>query len=590
MISSPTDYGSLNFRPQSGVTAGTTIFGIHGASAIASGSSSYAAVLSGLTSSNFASLTGLSSGNTFSNISWELINIGQGNVWDLKTTNNINTSPVVAGSNSGSKLAEKIGTRYKAVAPETTSGPTTTTTTSTTTVAPAPVPTTSIKIASVSTTTPTSASTPTKIVTTTYQVVTTPTGSTTTAPTVTTTTVPTITPSSVSTTTTAITTTKIDTPTSTIQPTVTTTTTAQSVTTTPIAPTLVNGSSLVVATQALTSNQVNQLINAHAEGYSSNMTILMERMAGVSNAVMGRIHGAGTGRTANMSADKAEKDQFMWAEVSGYRGFVDSYANLAGFGYNIADVMAGFDVYRGELGGLGVFAGGGTSRITESAQVRQNYNSTNGYAGLYGATFLPHELRLSGALGYMYSSTNAQRFVPSIGAFTGGTAQDVFTSNGAFGAIKLARPIATFGSLMITPFIGQTYSQLWVGRVNEVGGGDFNFSIDAAKAYSSISFVGVDFVLPLTEGKNEPLSLIGMARYGYDWFADTNAAHSVVATSPVYGAFTQIGANMGPNGFQLGGGLQGGLTDSISIRAGVVGQINTHGREIGAGGRIRVVF
>lgn len=476
IIYNNTTYGALNVTNGSGVTQ----FGIYRGSTVVP--TSYANVLTGVTATNLAATSGTYGGG-FLTTNWQLRN-SSGNNWDLVTTQTAPGVPTVAGSQSGTSLANQIAASYSAAASS---------------VGGVTTPSTSN-------------------------------------------------------------------------------------------PLLSSGVTLASAVQGASSADVQSLINAHAEGYSSNMTILMERMAGVSNAVMDRIHGAGTGRTANMSADKAEKDQFMWAEVSGYRGFVDSYANLAGFGYNIADVMAGFDVYRGELGGLGVFAGGGTSRMTESAQVRQNYNSTNGYAGLYGATFLPHELRLSGALGYMYSSTNAQRFVPSIGAFTGGTAQDVFTSNGAFGAIKLARPIATFGSLMITPFIGQTYSQLWVGRVNEAGGGDFNFSIDAAKAYSAISFIGVDFVLPLTEAKNEPLSLIAMARYGYDWFADTNAAHSVVATSPVYGAFTQIGANMGPNGLQLGGGIQGGLTDSISIRAGVVGQINTHGREIGAGGRIRVVF
>lgn len=355
-------------------------------------------------------------------------------------------------------------------------------------------------------------------------------------------------------------------------------------------PTLVSGVSLAAAVQGATANDVQQLINAHAEGYSSNMTILMERMAGISNAVMDRIHGTGTTRTANMQADQAEKDKFMWAEVSGTRGFVDNYSNLAGFGYNIADLMAGFDIYRGEKGGLGVYVGGGTSRMIESNQVRQTFNSTNGYAGLYGATFLPQELRLSGSLGYMHSSTNAQRIVPDIGAFTGGNAQDTYTSDGAFGAIKLSRPIAVYGRIILTPFIGQTYSRLWVGKINEAGGGDFNFSINASTGQSAVSFVGVDFVLPVTEATKDPLSVIGVARYGHDWFANTNSAHEVVAQSPIYGAFTQIGANMGPNGLQLGLGLQGGITDSISLRAGVVGQINTHGREIGAGGRLRVLF
>jgi hypothetical protein len=355
-------------------------------------------------------------------------------------------------------------------------------------------------------------------------------------------------------------------------------------------PVLVNGASFSGAVQSLTSSQVDTLINAHAEGYSSNMTILMERMAGVSNAVMDRIHGAGTTRTASIKSDQNEHDKFMWAEVSGTRGFVDNYSNLAGFGYNIADIMAGFDLYRGDLGGLGIFVGGGTSRMVESNQVRQTFNSTNGYGGLYGATFLPQELRLSGSIGYMHSSTNAQRIVPDIGSFTGGTAQDVYTSDGAFGAIKLSRPIPAFGRMIITPFIGQTYSRLWVGKINEAGGGDFNFSINASTGQSAVSFVGIDFVLPVTNAAKDPLSVIGIARYGYDWFANSNSAHEVVAQSPIYGAFTQIGANMGPNGLQLGMGLQGGITDAISLRAGIVGQINTYGREIGAGGRLRVLF
>jgi hypothetical protein len=144
--------------------------------------------------------------------------------------------------------------------------------------------------------------------------------------------------------------------------------------------------------------------------------------------------------------------------------------------------------------------------------------------------------------------------------------------------------------MIITPFIGQTYSRLWVGKINEAGGGDFNFSINASTGQSAVSFVGIDFVLPVTNAAKDPLSVIGIARYGYDWFANSNSAHEVVAQSPIYGAFTQIGANMGPNGLQLGMGLQGGITDAISLRAGIVGQINTYGREIGAGGRLRALF
>lgn len=354
-------------------------------------------------------------------------------------------------------------------------------------------------------------------------------------------------------------------------------------------PTLSNGSSLSGAVQNLTSPQVDALINAHAEGYSSNMTILMERMAGITNATMDRIDSVGGGSNGNISADRAPS-KYVWGEVSGYRGNVDSYSGLAGFDYDVLDFMAGADVYHGDWASVGIFGGGGKSSMTESAQVQQSYDSTNLYAGLYGAAFMPEGLKLSGSAGFMYSNTDATRDVPDIGLFSGGSAQDNYSSSGAFAALKLSRPIDVGGLAKITPFIAQSYSQLWVDDVNESGGGDFNFSIDAATSYSTVSFVGVDAVVALTDGETDPLSLVGMVRYGYDWFANDDSAHEVTASSPIFGDFVQVGANMGANSLLVAGGLQGGVTDNISVRAGVVGQFNSNGSEIGAGGRLRIEF
>lgn len=354
-------------------------------------------------------------------------------------------------------------------------------------------------------------------------------------------------------------------------------------------PILSNGTPLSGAVQSITAPQVDALINAHAEGYSSNMTILMERMAGITNATMDRIDSIGGGSNGNLSADRAPS-KYVWGEVSGYRGNVDSYDNLAGFDYDVLDFMAGADVYHRDWASLGVFGGGGTSRMTESAQVQQTYDSTNFYAGLYGAAFMPQGLKLSGSAGYMYSNTDATRDVPTVGPFEGGSAHDSYSSNGAFAALKLSRPIDVGGSAKITPFIAQSYSQLWVGDVNETGGGDFNFSIDAATSYSTVSFVGLDAVVALTDSETDPLSLVAMVRYGYDWLAHDDSAHEVTASSPIFGDFVQVGANMGANSLQIAGGLQGGLTDNISLRAGVVGQLNSHGSEIGAGGRLRIEF
>jgi uncharacterized protein with beta-barrel porin domain len=354
-------------------------------------------------------------------------------------------------------------------------------------------------------------------------------------------------------------------------------------------PILTNGTPLSGAVQSITAPQVDALINAHAEGYSSNMTILMERMAGITNATMDRIHSPYRSIASDSGADRVPA-KYLWGEVTAYRGTVDSYDNLAGFDYDVLDFMAGVDFYRGNSVSMGIFGGGGTSRMTESAQVQQSYDSTNLYAGLYGAAFLPSHFKLSGSAGYMYSNTDAQRDIPDVGDFTGGTAEDTYSSNGAFGALKLSRPISVGASAVVTPFIAQSYSQLWVGDVNEDGGGDFNFSIDASTAYSTVSFVGIDAVIALTDDEVDPLSFVGSVRYGYDWLANDDSSHEVTASSPIFGDFVQVGANMGPNSLQLGAGLQGGLSDKVSLRAGVVGDLNSHGYEIGAGGRLRVEF
>ena len=252
--------------------------------------------------------------------------------------------------------------------------------------------------------------------------------------------------------------------------------------------------------------------------------------------------------------------------------------------------MAGADVYHGDWGSFGVFGGGGSTSMTESAQVEQSYDSTNLYAGVYGAAFMSEGLKLSGSAGYMYSNTDATRNVPTIGFFEGGSANDSYSSNGAFAALKLSRSIDAGGSVKITPFFAQSYAQLWVGDVNESGGGDFNFAINSATAYSSVSSIGVDAVVALNDRETDPLLLVGMVRYGYDWFANDDSAHQVTAASPIFGDFVQVGANMGANSLRVASGLQGRLSDTVSVRAGVVGQLNSNGSEIGFGARLRVEF
>ena len=353
-------------------------------------------------------------------------------------------------------------------------------------------------------------------------------------------------------------------------------------------PSLSNGSKLTSAVQGLTSSQVNQLTNVHAEGYSSNMTISLEHMAVITNTVLDRIHAPmSASPTAGVYQD--DEGRYMWADASGMRGTVNQHNDLSGFGYRLYNLTIGRDLKRTKDGGYGLFAGFGNSAMTQSDQVTQNFNKTSFYLGAYGTHNYADDIKLSAAAGYIYGMTDASRNTPSVGLFTGGNATSSYKTNGIFSAVKLAKAFQ-MKDFTASPFVDASYSQLWMGGTTEQGGNDFNYTISSATSYSAITSVGVDLIYPLIKGTNNPLSFVGFYKLGYDWFANNNSAHTITATSPVYGSFNQIGANMGPVSNMFGVGLQGEITKDVSARIGLVSSINSYGQEFGAGAEVRMKF
>jgi Autotransporter beta-domain len=355
-------------------------------------------------------------------------------------------------------------------------------------------------------------------------------------------------------------------------------------------PTLKTGTSISTAVQTLTAFQVDELTNVHAEGYSSNMTIGLEQMKTVANTVMDRIHKPISNSSTTSTSYALDAGRYLWADVAGFNGTVKSYNGLAGFGYHSYYGVVGLDLFRNESGGLGLYAGAGNSSMNQSAQVSQTFNNNVGYVGLYGGMYLGDTVKLSGALGYSFGNTSAARNNPNIGDFTGGNATDKYSSNGAYVALKLSHSMLVGDSFTLTPFIGGSYSQLNTGAVNETGGGDFNYSINAAKSYQAITFAGAEFIQPLKQIGAGSLSLVGFYRFSYNWSANTDSAHTVTATSSAFGTFNQTGANMGPVSNIFGLGLQGQLAKDLSFRLGAIASINTNGTQYGGGGELRLRF
>lgn len=347
-----------------------------------------------------------------------------------------------------------------------------------------------------------------------------------------------------------------------------------------IAPVLVNGVSLQQAAQNITPAQAQQFSDVNAEGYSSNLTIGLQQMGMISDAVMDRIHSQPSG------AQGAEPSRHIWVDGSATRGTVNGYDGLSGFDYDLYNVVVGGDLLRTRTGGIGVFAGYGYSRMSESEYVPQDFSTSNYFAGLYGGHDFASDVRLSGSVGYIYGRNEASRNNASIGQFTGGKAESDYSSNGAFGALKLSKSIMV-SEATVTPFIGASYSQLWMDKAKESGGGDFNYTISDATAYTTVAFVGGEFIAPVSLAGNDGLAVVGFARIGYDFFADDDGAHSVTATSSTFGSFEQVGADMGPVLGSMGLGIQGGPADGLSGRLGAVAALNSNGYQFGLGGELR---
>ena len=582
IIYGPSNYGKLDVTNPSG----SMKVDVYAAAPI--GTTVYTALISGVTAANLANTTGSYGGGGLAQTSWKLANTGGGTVWDLMTDNTVNANPTVSSSSAGTKLAKAMSGALTKFGPVTTDGPTITYSTSAPTPTPVVVPTTVTTQVVTSVSTPTTTAQPTTTTQTTYTTTTTPTGSITTTPVVTTTTAPTVQPVAAPTTAVTTTTSTTQVPTTVSEPTTTVVVKSDAITVTPVSPKLVNGTDYVLAAQALTTGQVNQLSNVHAEGYSSNLTIGLQQMGQISEAVMDRIHSPMSSRSGGASsAYEVDQGRYVWLDGSASHGNVNSYDSLAGFSYNLYNMILGTDIFRDSGGGLGAYAGVGYSNMSESAQVSQNFNTTNYFAGLYGGKYLPWNVKLSGSLGYVYGQNNASRNNISVGQFTGGTANSNFGTNGVYGAFKLSKPMLANDTITLTPFVGASYSQLWMNQASESGGGDFSYNISNGTAYTTVTFVGGEFVMPLTGAVKNPMSLIGFYKFGYDWFANSAYAHSVTASNSVFGSFNQIGADMGPVLNIMGLGIQGNIVKGLSGRIGAVGSANSNGWQVGGGGELK---
>jgi Autotransporter beta-domain len=322
---------------------------------------------------------------------------------------------------------------------------------------------------------------------------------------------------------------------------------------------LLNGSSIGTAVNSLTGAQLSQFSLVHAEPYSSNLTVGLERQNLLSNTVMDHAVGAGefTGNLGcgDLVDEPGKKSNRGWGDARYVSGSVQGDNNLGSFGYSISQFVVGMDLAGDCNGGFGVFMAGGSSKLDEHDEVNQTFSNTTASIGLYGHRILENDLQVTGSVGVGMGRSETVRVMPdTIGQFTGGTATADFDTREAFAGFRVHRSYAPTENrnFIFSPSIGITYLYTEMDQVQETGTGDFIYRIDSTDAESLIFSPGVDLTWQLASARRLPSSISAFFRYEYDALAAKNGAHEVTATSPLFGSTTQVGQNRGAHGARLG--------------------------------------
>ncbi|MFP3385011.1 autotransporter outer membrane beta-barrel domain-containing protein [Tritonibacter sp. SIMBA_163] len=364
-------------------------------------------------------------------------------------------------------------------------------------------------------------------------------------------------------------------------------------------PYLTNGTSLGTALNSLTPQQLSQFSFLHGEAYSSFLTVGLEHMELVFDMVQRHVSGTVGGldlssvavKEAFRAPDTLIASRFSasddiaetsgpntWVDVAYARGDVEGQADLGGFQYDLTGFVAGVDVLADQGRRVGGYFGYGTSELNEHDSIDHELASDVVHLGLYGTWHLESNWQVSAVGGYMFGQNVSTRVANSVGAFTGGVARADFDSYGVYAGVVASRNVALSARTELNLSGGLSYSYLHQDEFREIGATDLNFDVAQAQAEALVASVGVEVEHDIY-ARNGSFTLLGLARYHYDVFADRNSEHEISFSNPFFGKFVQVGKNRGAQSLTLGLGGTGYINDSTTFGIGLARTWNSHGEE-----------
>ena len=324
----------------------------------------------------------------------------------------------------------------------------------------------------------------------------------------------------------------------------------------------------------------------HPEVYASYMTVALEHSDQRRNMVL--LNARGMGVADGKAEGFTDDGRRFWIDTAISEGTVDSDHNLAGFGYNLGEIILGSDLWSSPEGRIGAYVGYGTYSMGEhTSAIASNLSSSAFHLGAYGAYEID-DWSLTGMAGMSWAQTDGTRT-----AITGSGANthNADYSSRTFEAAVRAeyngwQPV---GAFKFSPEFGLGYANYRQDGFTETGDSATALQVNGTSAESLVASIGLNFSGPEFGGGLIP---IGFARYEHDFMASSQGTHSInagFASSPgVSQSF--VGTHRGPDSVSLGLGLKAAPGSAYDVSAGLVYTTNSHGEEFGGGLKISWKF
>lgn len=339
--------------------------------------------------------------------------------------------------------------------------------------------------------------------------------------------------------------------------------------------------------RSLTHADLLQVQTLHPEAYASYMTVALEHSDHLRNMALANARGnaAGGDRVEGVT----DNGRRIWLDSSLMRGNVDSYGGLAGFSYDLGEVVLGGDLWSNETTNIGAYVGYGQYSMGEhtSSTSSLSFASKAYHVGAYG-THDSANWSMTGMAGFSWANTEATRE-----AVTGSTSNihNADYDSRTFEAAVRAEysGFKSAGAWQFVPEIGLGYARYTQDSITETGPFGTALTIKDATAESLIGSIGINVTGPEFGGGLKPLAFL---RYEHDFLASRDNVHEINAAFASSPGTSQpfIGTHRGPDAISIGFGLSSAAGSSVDVSAGLVYTKNTNADEFGGGLRITWAF